>query len=295
VSKNEQSALEFRNFSYAYQGNDIVLDNINLAIDKGAFVAVTGPSGAGKTTFCLAVCGVVPHYHGGSIAGEVVVEGVRTIDGSMADMAVHVGTVLEDYESQLVTMTVEEEVAFALESRGLEAAVIRRRIGEILGKVGLANLEKREVSSLSGGQRQRLAIASVLATQPGILVLDEPASALDPEGAEEIYALLGALNREYGITVVVVEHDLSRVLAHASQFILLQAGRLLRQGSPEEVFPYMRQQEDLRQMLPPLWAVKFDLEQDLQTEFAGWRQEDDAVDELAGFLAVRPQEGYKSA
>lgn len=289
------AAIIFRDFSYAYPGTDKVLDNINLTIPKGSFAAVTGPSGAGKTSLCLAVCGVVPHYFGGSIAGEVLVAGTKTGDSSMGELAATVGTVLEDYESQLVTITVAEEVAFALESRGLDHASIRERVTEALAWVGLAGLEEREIASLSGGQRQRLAIASVLATRASILVLDEPASALDPEGAEDIYALLGSLNREHGITVVVVEHDLARVLPYADQMIVLAEGRVARTGGCGEVLPYLWRKEEFREMVPQLWGLKFGLEQELSRKFGEWRHESEAVAELADVLAGECGEGIKSA
>ncbi|MDR3562278.1 MAG: ABC transporter ATP-binding protein [Negativicutes bacterium] len=289
------TAITFRDFSYAYPGRDKILDSVNLTVPHGSFTVVAGPNGAGKTSLCLAIGGIVPHYFGGSLAGEVLVAGVRTLESSMGELAAAVGTVLEDYESQLVTMTVAEEVAFALESRGLDHGTIRQRVTEALGWVGLAGLEQREISSLSGGQRQRLAIAAVLATKAAILVLDEPASALDPEGAEEIYALLAALNREHAITVVVVEHDLARVLPYVDQLVVLVAGKIVRTGGCGEVLTYLWQQEELKDMVPPLWAAKFGLEHHLDTSFGDWRRVSDAVDELAEGLAGQDEEETKSA
>ncbi|MDT8903098.1 energy-coupling factor ABC transporter ATP-binding protein [Anaeroselena agilis] len=289
------TAMVFENFSYAYDGAEKALDGVSLTVARGSFTAVAGPSGAGKTTLCLAACGVVPHYFGGSMAGGVKVAGLDTAGSSMGELSAHVGTVLEDYESQLVTMTVAEEVAFALENRGVEHGMIARRIGEVLAQVGLAGMEDREVGSLSGGQKQRLAIASVLATRPGILVLDEPASALDPEGAEDLYALLALLNREYGMTVLVVEHDLARVLAYADNIVVLASGRVACEGRPEEVLPLIARREDLAAMVPPLWQLKFGLEDRLDAGFAPWRHAGEAVEELGGFIGARHREGTKSA
>ncbi len=289
------TAIVFDNFSYAYDGAVKALDGVGLTVARGSFTVVAGPSGAGKTTLCLAACGVVPHYFGGSMAGGVKVAGVDTAGSSMGELSAHVGTVLEDYESQLVTMTVAEEVAFALENRGVEHGRIARRIGEVLAQVGLARMEDREVGSLSGGQKQRLAIASVLATRPGILVLDEPASALDPEGAEELYALLAGLNREYGMTLLVVEHDLARVLAYADNLVVLAGGQVACQGRPEEMLPLLRRREELAAMVPALWQLKFGLEERLETKFAPWRHEGEAVDELGDFIGASRREGTKSA
>ncbi len=289
------AAIVFDDFSYAYDGTTKALDGIRLEVAKGSFTVVAGPSGAGKTTLCLAACGAVPHYFGGSMAGAVRVAGVDTAAGSMGDIAAHVGTVLEDYESQLVTMTVAEEVAFTLENRGMKHETIARRIGEVLAQVGLAGLEDREVGALSGGQKQRLAIAAVLATRPGILVLDEPASALDPEGAEELYALLAGLNRETGMALLVVEHDLARVLAYADQMVVLAGGRVACQGRPEDVLPAMWRQPGLAAMVPPLWQIKLGLEEKLDESFAAWRNEEEAAAELGGFIAARRRGGEKSA
>ncbi len=289
------AAIVFDNFSYSYDGAAKALDGVDLTVARGSFTVVAGPSGAGKTTLCFAACGVVPHYFGGSMAGRVSVAGVATAGSSMRELAVNVGTVLEDFESQLVTMTVAEEVAFALENRGVGHDRIARRIGEVLAQVGLAGLEDREVGSLSGGQKQRLAIASVLATRPEILVLDEPASALDPEGAEELYALLASLNREYGMTLLVVEHDLARVLAYADNLLVLAGGRIACQGRPEEVLPVLARSEELAAMVPPLWQLKFGLEERFETRFAPWRHEGEAIEELGGFIGAGRREDTKSA
>lgn len=289
------SAIVFDNFSYAYSGDRKALDGVSLEVVPGSFTVVAGPSGAGKTSLCLAACGVVPHYFGGSMAGRVLVDGSDTAAAGMSEIAARVGTVLEDYESQLVTMTVAEEIAFALENRGEDSTKIGRRIDEVLAQVSLTGLAEREVGSLSGGQKQRLAIASVLATRPGILVLDEPASALDPEGAEELYALLAGLNQSYGITVIVVEHELARVLAHAHQLVLLAGGKVACQGSPAEVLAFMASRKEFAPMLPPLWQVKTGLETDLGLSLGDWRQEEEAAAELADFLISRQQGGVKSA
>lgn len=278
------TAVVFANFSYAYSGTEKVLDTIDATIEKGSFTVITGPSGAGKTTMCLAIAGAVPHYFGGSIAGAVLVNGMNTAERGMNDLAQYVGTVLEDYESQLVTMTVGEEVAFSLENQGMASSEIRTRVTEALALVGLSGLENREVTALSGGQRQRLVIAGVLAAQPDILVLDEPASALDPQGANELYALLGQINREQGITIIVVEHDLSRVLAYADQYILLSDGKVLQIGAAETVLRYMRDKETFCQAIPPLWQLKLAIEAETGVAFSNWQTEAEAVAELKSYL-----------
>lgn len=272
--------IVFKDFSYAYKGKDKVLDTINLTIPQGSFTVITGPSGAGKTTLCLAIAGVVPHYFGGSLAGTVLVNEMQTLKVDMCQLAQRVGIVLEDYESQLVTMTVSEEVAFSLENQGMARQEIICRTQSVLGMVGLAGMEKAKVGNLSGGQKQRLAIASVLAAQPEILVLDEPSSALDPEGAESLYALLAELNAQNGMTVVVVEHDLSRVLAFAKQLVLLVDGRIVAEGTMESVMSFMGHTKTFVEGIPALWQLKLLLEAEAGYRLRDWRTEQDAVADL---------------
>lgn len=272
-------AIRFEGFSYAYPNSGIVLDDINLTIPRGSFSVITGPSGAGKTTLALAIAGVVPHYFGGRQAGKVRIGGIISAQSSMGELAEQVGTVLADYESQLVALTVAEEVAFGLETSGLSRSQIAEKVKEALARVGLAGLEEREVAGLSGGQKQRLAIASVLVSAPEILVLDEPASALDPEGAAGIYELLYTLNCQ-GKTIVVVEHQLERVLPYASQLIVLKAGALQFAGDLGKTLSFMWQRPELRQGVPPLWTIKLSLEEQTGLTFGVWKGAEQAAKEL---------------
>ena len=223
-------ALKFEQFTYSYPRRTAVLQDIDLAISAGSFTVLTGPNGAGKTALCRAAAGIIPHYYGGSLSGRVYVMGQDTRTTGIAVLATMTGILLEDYETQLVAMTVEEEVAFALENMGLPPAEIKIRVSSSLEQVGLAGLERRETAALSGGQKQRLVLASLLATKPSILILDEPASALDPKGRSELYALLHRLHQEEGLTVLAVEHDLACVLPYADQFVFLQEGFIASQG-----------------------------------------------------------------
>lgn len=281
------AAITFNNFSYAYNHKQKVLDNINITIKQGSFTAIIGQSGAGKTTLCLAIAGAVPHYFGGSLSGSITVDNMSTQVTAMHDLAQTVGTVLQDYETQLVTMTVEEEVAFSLENRGLGRSQIAACVTETLAKVGLTGFEKKEVAALSGGQKQRLVIASVLAANPKILVLDEPTSALDPEGTESIYQLLADLNKEYGITIVVVEHETARVLPYADQFILMDNGQCIQSAGPEQVLTYMWNHQLYTEAIPPLWQLKLTLEEQTGASFTIWRNEQDAVNELREIMQRR--------
>ncbi|SFM08373.1 energy-coupling factor ABC transporter ATP-binding protein [Pelosinus propionicus] len=277
-------AITLQNFSYAYNHPKKVLDNITLSIETGSFSVILGPSGAGKTTLCLAVAGAVPHYFGGSSAGKVYVTGIHTKESSMQQLSLTVGTVLQDYETQLVTMTVEEEVAFSLENMGIAPQEITHRVEEVLDKVGLTGYEKQAVTDLSGGQKQRLVLASVLATNPKILVLDEPTSALDPEGTHSLYKLLSDLNKEHGITILVVEHDIATVLPYADQFILLENGQLIFNGTPEKVLSYMAAKQIFTEAIPPLWQLKLMIEELTARQFASWHTEEEAIAQLSKVL-----------
>lgn len=285
-------AITLQNFSYAYNHPKKVLDNINISIEEGSFSVVVGPSGAGKTTLCLAVAGAVPHYFGGSSAGKIHVAGINTQESSMPQLALTVGTVLQDYETQLVTMTVEEEVAFSLENRGIATEEISQKVKEALTRVGLTGYEKQTVTDLSGGQKQRLVLASVLATNPKILVLDEPTSALDPEGTHSLYKLLNELNQKQGITVLVVEHDIATVLPYADQFILLENGQLVLSSTPENVLSFMAKNQIFTEAIPPLWQLKLMLEERTTQQFGPWHKEEEAIIQLHKLLE---EEGLKHA
>lgn len=203
----------------------------------------------------MAMAGAVPKFYGGTMEGMVFINGKAVTQLEIPDVADDIGIVLADYDTQLVTMTVAEEVAFALENRGYTAEAIRERTAIVLEQVGLTGLEDRNVYSLSGGQRQRLAIASVLAVNPSILVLDEPTSSLDPEGTEELYRLVGSLNRDHGITVVVIDHDLHAVLPYANRMVLVDGGELKIDSSVENVLSYMYDTNTYVDALPSLFVT----------------------------------------
>jgi energy-coupling factor transport system ATP-binding protein len=286
--------VQFEHFTYAYPGGEPILNDITVTIPQGSFSVITGPSGAGKTSMALAVAGVVPHYFGGRQGGSVLIGEINSSQSSMGELAEQVGTVLADYESQLVALTAAEEVAFGLETSGCSRSQIAERVSQALAMVGLAGFEEREVAGLSGGQKQRLAIASVLVMSPDILVLDEPASALDPEGAAGVYELLHALNRQ-GRTIIVVEHQLARILPYASQIIVLRAGRLNFAGNVGETLAYMWQQPELKLGVPPLWAIKLTLEDTTGVKLGDWKTEQQAADELNRLTASESRGVAKSA
>lgn len=223
--------------SYQYpRATAPALRNVTLELHPGEFVGLIGPTGAGKTTLCLTLNGIVPQAHGGRFFGRVTVAGLDTVEQPVSELARHVGLVFEDPETQLVTTSVENEVAFALENLGFPRAEIRARLTWALQAVGLSGLEQRPPHTLSGGQKQRLAIAAALALRPALLVLDEPTSQLDPAGAQEVFATVRALNRELGVTVLLVSHAAEELAEHADRLALLANGELVAVGTPAEIY-----------------------------------------------------------
>lgn len=212
------------------------VQGIDLTVPEGELCLLVGPSGVGKSTLLNAVCGLVPHFTGGTLHGRVTVDGRDTRTHKPRELADVVGTVGQDPLAHFVTDTVEDELAYGMESLGLAPDVMRRRVEETLDLLGLAELRDRALATLSGGQRQRVAIGSVLTTHPKVLVLDEPTSALDPAAAEEVLAVLQRLVHDLGTTVLLAEHRLERVVQYADQVILLPSpGAAPVMGAPADV------------------------------------------------------------
>ncbi|OII65894.1 hypothetical protein BJP40_15370 [Streptomyces sp. CC53] len=212
------------------------LEHVDLTVPEGELVLLVGPSGVGKSTLLQAVSGLVPHFTGGTLRGRVTVGGRDTRTHRPRELADLVGTVGQDPLAHFVTDVVEDELAYGMESLGLPAAVMRRRVEETLDLLGLAELRDRPIATLSGGQQQRVAIGSVLAAHPKVLVLDEPTSALDPGAAEEVLAVLQRLVHDLGTTVLMAEHRLERVVQYADRVALLEGrGAPLVVGPPAEV------------------------------------------------------------
>ena len=264
ILKQEQDGIvSVEHLTYTYPFSEKpVLSDVNLSVQEGDFVVVTGSNGAGKTTLLMSMIGAIPHYYGGTMRGMVFTDGHATTQTNISDLASSIGVILADYGAQIVTMTVGEEMAFTLENHGFAPEEIRKRSKEALSMVHLDGLEERKVTKLSGGQRQRLAIAAVLAEEPKVLVFDEPTSALDPEGIREFYELVGSLNREYGLTVIVAEHHLEAVLPYAKKFVLIDEGKIISEGSPETVMRCMYEHHIYEEAVPDLFRAQLDLEKD---------------------------------
>ncbi|WP_405559138.1 ATP-binding cassette domain-containing protein [Streptomyces canus] len=229
--------IRFEDVSVTYDGAaEPTVQGVDFEVPEGELVLLVGPSGVGKSTILGAVSGLVPHFTGGTLRGRVTVAGRDTRTHKPRELADVVGTVGQDPLSHFVTDTVEDELAYGMESLGLPPTVMRRRVEETLDLLGLASLRDRPLATLSGGQQQRVAIGSVLTPHPRVLVLDEPTSALDPAAAEEVLAVLQRLVHDLGTTVLMAEHRLERVIQYADQVALLPApGEAPVFGTPAEM------------------------------------------------------------
>ena len=212
------------------------LRDTSWTVPDGAFVLVAGRSGSGKSTLLRCLNGLVPHFSGGAFGGQVVVAANDTRFTSPRDLSADVGFVFQDPETQLVTGRVSDEIAFGLEHHGIARPTMRKRVEETLDLLGIAHLRDRQPQQLSGGERQRVAIAAALAMHPRMLVLDEPTSQLDPLAAEDVLAALTRLNEDLGLTIVVAEHRLERLLGRADRVLAMHGpDGAWREGTPREI------------------------------------------------------------
>jgi energy-coupling factor transporter ATP-binding protein EcfA2 len=227
--------IELRDVSFRHDGADTpALRHVDLTLPEGELVLVAGRTGSGKSTLLGTFNGLVPHFSGGELSGDVLVGG-RSIRGrAPRELAHTIGYVGQDPLAGFVSDVVEDELAYGMEQLGLDAQTMRRRVEETLDLFGIASLRSRPLRTLSGGQQQRVAIGAVLTMHPRVLVLDEPTSALDPTAAEDVLATLARLVDDLGLTVVVAEHRMERVIPFADRLVLVEDGRV-RDGAPAEL------------------------------------------------------------
>ena len=222
VATSDEPAIVFAGVTYRYPGAALpALTGVDWTVAAGEFVLVAGPSGGGKSTLLRCLNGLVPHFAGGEFGGAVSVAGHDTRRYGPRALSRLTGFVFQDPESQLVAQRVEDDLAFGMEQLGVPPITMRKRVEEVLDLLGIAHLRGRDVATLSGGERQRVAVAAALALQPAILALDEPTSQLDPWGAEEVLTALTRLNEDLGLTVVLAEHRLERVIGHVDRIRFL--------------------------------------------------------------------------
>ena len=255
----EAIRTEHLKFSYDAQsesGGVMVFDDLNLSIEEGSFIAVLGHNGCGKST-------LAKHFNAVLLpeGGSVQVFGMDTSDESLlVDIRRTVGMVFQNPDNQMVANVVEEDVAFAPENLGVPSEEIRRRVDEALKLVGMYDYRLHAPHLLSGGQKQRVAIAGVIAMRPRCIVLDEPTAMLDPHGREEVISTIERLNREMGITVVLITHHMTEAI-RAQRVIVMDAGRILADGTPKEVFPQVELLESVGLTVPATTKVLYALNQ----------------------------------
>ncbi|MBE9098097.1 ABC transporter ATP-binding protein [Vacuolonema iberomarrocanum] len=229
--------LHFANLTYSYPHTPKpALKDLSLSVEPGELVAIAGRNGSGKSTLCYALTGFIPHFFQGQWEGDTWIAGKRVVDATLAELAPIAGLVFQSPANQLshTKPTVYEELAFGLENLGIEPTEMRDRIDAILHALDIAALATRSPLTLSGGEQQRVAIAAILVMQPRILVLDEPTTQLDPQGADAIFFLLSQLCQQ-GTTIIVATHDLEAIARYATRVLLLQAGQVYRDGAPQAV------------------------------------------------------------
>lgn len=259
--------ITFDSVTYSYPSADAAaLHDISFEIEAGEYVAVLGLNGAGKTTLGLCVNGVVPTMLGGDLTGTVTVAGLDVSEYPVREMSKIVGVVFDNPEFQMSQMSVAEEVALGLENAGVPYEEMKRIIPETLELVGLGGFEERSPLGLSGGQQQRLAIAAVLAMRPQILIMDEPTSNLDPIGKQEVFDMAARLNKERGMTVIVIEHEVEVMARYADRVIVLDGGRVVMNGTPQEIFSRVDDLAALKLRVPE----SAELATILRTEYGDW-------------------------
>ena len=228
--------IETKSLTYTYPGAEKPsISDVSVKVEKGEFVLITGPSGCGKTTLCRTFNGLIPQFYQGELKGEITVAGLDAAKHPTYEMAKHVGLVFQNPENQLFALSVEKDVAFGLENLGFDRKTMRERVDWALNLTGISDLRDRSPHEMSGGQQQRVAIAAVLAMQPEIIVLDEPTSFLDPLSAEKIFEVIHDLNKNLGLTVILVEHRLDLTAKYANHIIIMDQGKVRFDGETRSI------------------------------------------------------------
>lgn len=243
---NQDVVIEVQGLNFTYNGsNQQVLKDLNLTVHKGEFIGITGPTGVGKTTLSYCINGVIPHFIEGDYTGDVQIKGSSVFDLSSQEISRWIGSVFQDPEAQLVSANVEEELAFGPENLAVIPAEILKRIDFALKAVGIEHLRNSSIDSLSGGQKQRVAIAAVLTMLPEIIILDEPTAELDPMGTDDVFTVLHKLNRELGLTIIIIEHKLEHLSKYCQRLLIMDDGKILVDDAPAKIFKQWQQIQNM--------------------------------------------------
>jgi len=252
-----QNIIDVNHITVSYNGTDNVLDDISLQVAEGEWILITGPSGCGKTTLARVICGLIPHAISALISGDLVVDGAENLKLPLDQIAQHAGMVFQNPSSQLFHLTVEEEIAFGPRNLGLSDEEVQKRVTWIIGEMELEELRGKRPDKLSNGQKQLVAISAVLAMQPNVLVLDEPTASLDISSTNILMNALAMMNDRYGITIVMIEHRLTSLIHNVNRVYVMNAGRIVVEGSPKQVFsdPNLRKTYGLRRLVEEPMAL----------------------------------------
>lgn len=238
--------ITIENLTFRYRDSkENALENINLIINEGDFVGITGESGAGKTTLTYAINGIIPHSYSGDYYGSVKIDGDDTFDRTPSELSLKIGSVFQDIDSQMVSSVVEDEILYSLENFSIPRDEIEYRLASSLEAVGISSLRYRSIESLSGGQKQKVAIAAIIALRSKILLLDEPTSELDPKSSLQIFQILKELNVKHGITIVVVEQKIMLLSEFAEKLVVMSNGRIVLNGRTRDV---MKKSDELEKI-----------------------------------------------
>lgn len=268
-----ENIIEIKNLHFSYPAEEDetpaeVLKGVNLEIRKGEFVAVLGHNGSGKSTLAKHINGILL-----PTSGTVTVGGISTADEEkIFDLRCRAGMVFQNPDNQIVSSVVEEDVAFALENLGVPYEEMRRRVDDALKDVNMYEYRHHSPAQLSGGQKQRIAIAGIIAMKPECIILDEPTAMLDPQGRKEVMSVIRRMNREHGITIVLITHYMDEA-AQCDRVVVMDKGNVILDNTPREVFSHVEQVKaiglDVPQVTELAWELKkagYDMPQDIITE-----------------------------
>lgn len=281
--------IKFDNVTYYYPSTSKpAIDGIDLRVNEGETVLITGPSGAGKSTLCYMLNGIIPSSFGGELEGEVIVNGQNTVENTIGELAFTSGLLFQDPSGQLISSTVEDEIAFGPENKGLSIEEINNKVNKYINYVNMGQFRNRPPQALSGGQQQSVAFASILAMEPEIYILDEPTSNLDPLGSELTLQLMKKIAQESNKTVILVEHKIEKVIDLVDRIIVMDKGKIVYDGLPDEVMSNYEKLVDIGVMPPQITQMTSMLKDQKGLDIKVKTNLEEGVEELKKFIPKIP-------